>query len=364
LSSGIIKDRALLNSSFYRVVHFLMKCKDQYDDTNNGSCDKSTLLSVTIDIVKTLDLDKRMVFTEQYSKEQIIPLYKGEEIKILKFDVTTLMDIYFNLIKSFKFKTVAKAVGLNFKSRGFGFSQKTKDLDSFENPSGCLISNHLNECWFKKSQYGSWCKIKLSKSIKKQSSCYGQLNYFFNLKIRNDKYVSSLKIASVTCRETEFPDFSVNYEDLRGKELYNEKLPLPYICLIKKETDGKGNTTSYNTTSYNTNLPLYVSLKKIQKTKVVSMGFVKKGMNEFIPIKCDDNGKLVDPQLFDYNYTDKGRGTFNPTVARVTDENFPIEMLAFIDSMPANLITPEDSKIFREINLIDKLDVTLDQYRV
>jgi hypothetical protein len=263
-------------------------------------------------------------------------------------------------------------MGIKNHGRGFKYSKKKDNLDMFTSEfSDVPFSNYLNSNWYKKNHYNSWCKVKCelsSKQIAKEAKtklnnktistiniCYGQLNYFFTLNLSQDEFVSSLHIASVTCRETHFPDFTKNYDDLSGSELYNQSLPLPHIALRKKIEEVSEPITSLE--SEVVKLPLFISFENILKTKVASIGFLKRGIDDFIPILVKTE-KILKPFLFTYKISENlSNQNKNPYVVKLIDEHlFPIEMLAFIDLSPENLIEEEKQKIFDEINWIDDID--------
>jgi len=352
-----IKKKAMLESSYYRVVHFLKKYRD---NCNSGE----SLYSSTITIIEIFKSDNRMIYSSTYNDDQLFKICSGELLQLVEYDVITLKEIHKLLITNFKVKYIATIMGIRFKGRGFKFSQKKSDLKEFrKQTSGEPLTNYLNDCWFKKSQFNSWCKISnihLYKNVSDKSNCYAQLNYFFDLNCSRDRFVKSFMLASVTCRVTKFPDFSTDYSKMTGSDIYDglKELPLPYVSLL--------NPSSKNTdelTSFDKNYPLFVPLNNILKTKVASIGFIERGVGEFISIYCSEEKvkELTKPSLLKYSIGAL-KGVKAPRVVDQSDENFPIEMLAFIDISPENLVLPEEKKIFKDIQWIDDLKIKLSSY--
>ena len=335
---------AIVNSSFYRVFLFLNKCKT----------DDETLLFSTIKMYNQLilqsDKSEKNVFKECYNSIDLIKFYQGKDPIIIEFDLLTLKEIYFYLIERFECMKSAITMGIKNHGRGFSYSQKENSLEKFnikfsEEP----FNNYLNGNWYKKNHYNSWCKVNCKNSI-----CYGQLNYFFSVKITNDYFVSSMHIASVTCRETQLPDFSINYDELSGNQLYDQKLPLPHILLRKVI-----GTVSEAITSYKADLPLFICFESILRTKVASIGFIKRGTDDFIPILVKTEKKLL-PYLFAYEDAIEKKNE-NPYIVHLNNESkFPIEMIGFIDLSPENLVEKEKKKIFDEIEWIDDVEWKLE----
>jgi hypothetical protein len=331
---------AIKYSSFYRVCYFLRKYKE-----NN-----ETLLSVIKRMYNKLIIEKDSllhIFKGKYTANELVDIYTGNNCMLVQFDLVTLEEIYDNLIKAFKCGSKATTMGIKHHGRGFKYSQKMNNLDRFNIEfSESPFSNYLNSNWYKKNQYNSWCQVKYENSCQ-NSACYGQLNYFFTLNITTDDFVSSLYIASVTCRETKLPDFSINYDELSGDKLYGQILPLPHIVL-RKDIEG----ISTPITSYDSNQPLFICFEKILRTKVGSIGFIKRGLDDFIPILVKTE-KTFKPYLFTY-VLEQGKKNKNPHIIKLADESlFPIEMLGLINLDPENLIEEEKQKIFDEIDWID-----------
>ena len=159
-----------------------------------------------------------------------------------------------------------------------------------------------------------------------------------------------MHIASVTCRETQLPDFSINYDELSGNQLYDQNLPLPHILLRKVI-----GTDSEAITSYKADLPLFICFESILRTKVASIGFIKRGTDDFIPILVKTKKKLL-PYLFAYEDA-IGKKNKNPYIVHLNNASkFPIEMIGFIDLSPENLIEKEKKQIFDDIEWIDDVD--------
>ena len=111
------------------------------------------------------------------------------------FDVTTfkqIVEMINNLSKSVR----ACIKGINHYGRCYAYSEKMF-CNEKENDMPTNKNNYLWENWFQSDQYSSWSKI--------ETDLYGQLNYFFKPPIKNDRFVSSLYIASVTCRRVHIP---------------------------------------------------------------------------------------------------------------------------------------------------------------
>ena len=95
---------------------------------------------------------------------------------------------------------------------------------------------------------------------------------------------------------------------------------------------------------------------------MASIGFIERGAGKFISIYCSDDKlkELTKPSLL--KYSTALQGIRPPRVVDQSDENFPIEMLAFIDISPENLVLPEEKKIFQDIKWIDDLKIKLSSY--
>lgn len=349
-----IKRKAMLESSCYRVIHFLKKYRDNF---NSGE----SLYSSTIKIIDIFKTDNRMINLSTYNNDQLLDICFGKILQLIEYDVITLKEIHKLLITNFKVKYVATIMGIRFKGRGFKYSQKQSDLKEFGNQiSGEPLTNYLNSCWFKKTQFNSWCKVQFNEQISGKSNCYAQLNYFFNLNCSRDRLVQSFMLASVTCRVTEFPDFSTDYTNMKGSDYFDglKKLPLPYVSLLNRDSKGYSNEF----TSYDKKYPLFVPFNNILKTKVASIGFIERGAGKFISIYCSDDKlkELTKPSLL--KYSTALQGIRPPRVVDQSDENFPIEILAFIDISPENLVLPEEKKIFQDIQWIDDLKIKLSSY--
>jgi hypothetical protein len=95
--------------------------------------------------------------------------------------------------------------GCYFAGRGFSCREflKPQLTNNNEIPSNKL--NILKTEWFNKEQYSSWCKFKyttsfLSNTNKNKNVFFGHLNFFFDICIKDDKFFSKMRFASITTR--------------------------------------------------------------------------------------------------------------------------------------------------------------------
>jgi hypothetical protein len=148
-----------------------------------------------------------------------------------------------------------------------------------------------------------------------------------------------------------------------GSDIYNEKLPFPYIEFINQPRKiNKSHDKIYEKQMYKYNkkvndeklLPLFVTFDEILPTKVASIGFCKRGVT-FIPIDCEMNDNI---NAAFYQYT-----TGIPIIAKLKDINFPIQYLGLLDISPERVIQPENNLIFEEIAWIDKIWTGQEQHK-
>ena len=336
---------AISSSSFYRVISFL-----QIHNVNNNSL--HFLINKYFNQLIKAQSSKHLVVGSNCNDEKINHIDIWKQGKLHCSDRSALSDIYVSLIESFQYKLNATINGTSHYGRGFRFSQKEQlifDKNVKKSTEGIQLQNntdyksnskyvkylsYLNDSWYEKDNYSSWCKLH---------NYYAQLNYFFSINVKTDSYVSSIKIASTSARKTLYPDFSINYQKATGIDIFNETLPINHINLMMPNLRDE-----YE-------LPKFSLFSDILPTRVASIGFVKRAV-DFIPIDCDRLSNDLPKYLYDYQITyDSKKRLKNPKLAILNDPNFPIQYLGLIDISPENCIDRETSTIFETIQWMDDI---------
>jgi hypothetical protein len=160
-------------------------------------------------ILSNFDLKQQFQNEQEKIEFQNLFLVKGIVLK-KDFEACNALLDFFNVDRNKIYKS-CEIKGCSFQSRGFDYKefigpvakqinyghQITKsDKNSVANELNVLKHN-----WRKEKQYSSWCKFKFKNFLDETTKTYfGQINYFFELKIPHDKVLNKLAFASVTAR--------------------------------------------------------------------------------------------------------------------------------------------------------------------
>ena len=258
--------------------------------------------------MESSDLKNRIYFGK-YDMLQLIEINKKDILT--SYDFLTLRGIV-SLKKNVSISIRATIHGIKHYGRGFDYSEKEYYTNNNTNNIPTNELNNLSKHWLNPNQYSSWCKLG--------SEFYGQLNYFFMLScIKTDKFVSELKVASITCRRTQIPkNMNNNYEfpAINGISLKRSK---PNI---------------FQTNWYKSDVS-FIDIETIFPTRVATIGLHR---------ELDKNGKFLRYKPIDCSKVieiEKG--------IMQQKEEIIIDYLALIDVNPENFVE-EETKIINTIH--------------
>ena len=258
------------------------------------------------------DLQKYIYF-DKYDEQQLFDM--NEKSILTSHDFLTLRGIV-SLKNKIAISTKATIHGIKHYGRGLDYSEKeyytNKDNNNNTNNIPTNELNNLSKRWFHPNQFSSWCKL--------DCDLYAQLNYFFTPScIVTDKFVSEMKIASVTCRRVEIPKYNNNINEI------------PAIKCISL----KRSKNNYQTSWYKSDVS-FIDMEMIFPTRVATIGLHKKllktGTTRYIPINREvmsDNTGII-PQ----------------------GKIIIIDYLALIDVSPENLLE-EETELIKTIHNIN-----------
>ena len=265
--------------------------------------------------MESSELKEYIYFGHKYTRNDLLKINKENSL-LTSHDFLTLRGII-SLKSSISISTRATIHGIKHYGRGFHYSEKhyyTSNVNNCNSTNNNNIPtndlNNLSKHWFNPKQNSSWCKVG--------SSVYGQLNYFFNLSsIVTDKFVSEIKIASITCRRAVIPNYM------------NNNVSPAITCINLKRSKNNNQTSWYK------NDVSFVDIEAIFPTRVATIGLHKESNKvSYKPIDCNN-------VISDANQ--KKSGTI-----RLSKEII-IDYLALIDVSPENY-ADDESKLIEKIH--------------
>jgi hypothetical protein len=267
------------------------------------------------------DLNKYIYFGK-YNQEELVTMNNNSVLT--SYDFLTLRGMV-SLKNKISISTKATIHGIKHYGRGLDYSEKEYYTNINNNNKTNNINiptnelNNLSKHWFHPNQYSSWCKL--------DCDFYGQLNYFFIPScIVTDKFVSEIKIASVTCRRTEILNYSNNSNDF------------PAIrCIGLKRSKNNNQTSWYKSDSS------FIDMEIIFPTRVATIGLHRGelGINRkfrYIPIDSCNNIKTDKPISGIMNQQDK----------------ILIDYLALLDVNPENFVE-EETKLLNNLSNMNNM---------
>jgi hypothetical protein len=274
----------------------------------------------------------------------------GNYVGIIESDLDTIRNILKFYLENPIMFTIYRRVILPFsiqlRGRGFEYSENNKNHDEIRNSL-----NNLEEHFYEKNQYSSWCKIEIEEEGKSKietneddktsKTFYGQANYFFHLPLSFDdntrfpglefSILKNINFASVTtytydCNKIEDTEI---FNDLHHAQIILSNSHLNTINIL----NGKCNNMQKSN-------PSFITLNEILPTEVLTFAFIYRGINyKAIYPYCDYNSPLLD------DYIEKFMISLN-------DESWQWKAnwhLAFIDGSPENLVKKENKVILEEV---------------
>jgi hypothetical protein len=244
------------------------------------------------------------------------------------------------------FKRVILPFSITLRGRGFEYSENNKNNGEIRNSL-----NNLENHFYEKNQYSSWCKIKIMEDDKTSpKSLYGQANYFFRLPIEFDdkllfpefSILKDINFASVTTYTNDFNKIK-NTKTSKASKIFNSLHPSKLN--LSNSHLNTINITNGNCNSMKNSNPSFITLDEILPTEVLTFAFIDREVFNYKAIyPYDDyNSTMLD------EYVEKFMISLNDEIWHWKTNWY----LAFIDGSPENLVEKENKDILEEVEFED-----------
>lgn len=319
---------AFSNSSLFRIVHLYKMSQKQ---TNMIDYLRTLIHKYDSIVIDCNDNENR-----KYLRLKVLKIFKSLPIidnkGIIESDINTMKQIVSFYEKNPVF-TVYKRVLLPFsislRGRGFEYDKNNK--------------KNLDETFYKKDQFSSWCKIRLNETIevdKRVKDYYGQANYFFQFQADFDEstfpdyaILKNIKFASVTTYTYDFHKI-VNTSILKNLN-QNDVLSHSHLNTINIINNSCINNKACN--------PSFITFDELLPTEVLTFAFIERGLSyKAIYPYHDFNSATLE------EYVDNKQNF----IISLNDETWQWKnnwYLAFIDGSPENIINRESASIVEDV---------------